>query len=123
MVLSPTMDTAVLRALPYRVRAFCHVQGSEIIWQFALGLNKSEAAPKNIVDSALVDRVAIDATQGNEIILDSQAACDHYNVFLVQHDPVTEEVVPNESGQSKTKICFRRTYPLGDVHILNPCVS
>jgi hypothetical protein len=89
--------------------------------QFALGITKSETAPKNIIDSAWVDRVAIGGNQGNDLVLDGHVGSDHYNAFLVQYDPATGEVVADVNGQAKAKICYRAIYPLGGVHDPNPC--
>ena len=87
------------------------------LFQFALGLSKSETAPTNVVDAGWVDRVAIGGNQANELSLDSHLISDHYNVFFVQYDPATGDVLADPSTQSVAKICYRGTYPLQD----NPC--
>lgn len=88
-----------------------------ILLQFALGLSRSETAPTNVVDAGWVDRVAIGGNQANELALDSHVISDHYNVFFVQYDPATGDVLADPSTQSVAKICYRGTYPLQD----NPC--
>lgn len=69
------------------------------------------------MDAGWVDRVAIGGDQSNALVLDSHVISDHYNVFFVQYDPATGDVLPDPNTQSVGKICYRGTYPLQD----NPC--